>query len=145
MSLKTWIITDGKTGTEKQCLALAEILNLKPQIKRIQAKAPWKYLPPSLWINPLKGLAPTADVLLPPWPQVIIGSSRIAAAPLTALKCFLGSKVMVIYIQNPSLNPANFDFVIAPYHDKLSAPNVISTAGAVVSLHEKNIEQETTK
>ncbi len=145
MSLKTWIVTDGKAGTEKQCLALADILNLKPQLKRIQAKGLWKYLPPALWVNPLNGLAATHEGLSPPWPDVIIGSSRIAAAPLAALKRLLGSKITIIYIQNPSLNPANFDFVIAPHHDRLSGPNVVSITGAVVSLKEKDIIHEAAK
>ncbi|MEI8320785.1 MAG: mitochondrial fission ELM1 family protein [Alphaproteobacteria bacterium] len=144
-SLKTWIVTDGKIGTEKQCLALASLLNLTPEVKRIQARNPWKFLPPRLWFCPLKGLSAKGNLLNGPWPQVIIGSSRIAAAPLAAIKKLLGPKILVIYIQNPHLDPAKFDFIIAPSHDELVGKNVISITGAMAFLKKETLRIEAKK
>lgn len=145
MSRHTWIITDGKTGTEKQCLALAHILHLKPEVKKIRVKFPWTHLPPSLWFNSLNSIDPQGDKLEAPWPDIIIAAGRIAAAPAAAIKKLLGAKVKVIFIQNPTISPANFDFVIAPEHDQLSGKNVISITGAVTDLKTEEIEKEAKK
>jgi hypothetical protein len=143
MSLKTWIVTDGKIGTEKQCLALAEALDLKPIIKRIKAKFPWNKLPPPFWINPLRALDEKAgDLLEEPWPQVIIAASRCAAAPVAAIKRKLGKEIFTIFIQNPQMNLSAFDVVIAPQHDGLTGKNLIEIQGALHNLDKEKLSKE---
>ena len=47
--LKTWILTEkGLTGTQNQCLGVAEAAGLSPEIKEIALKPPWKQLSPPL-------------------------------------------------------------------------------------------------
>ena len=132
MTLKTWVIADHKIGTKKQCLAIAEGLGLKPTIKEITPLFPWSYLPPQFWWNALARLdTKHGDALTEPWPQVIIGGGRVAAAPIAHIKKILGNRVLTIFVQNPYINLGDFDFVILPKHDNLSAPNVIQTDGAL--------------
>ena len=130
--MKTWIITDGKVGTEKQCLALAEILGVKGKVKRISARFPWSSLPPVLWLNPLNALdADSQEQLSEPWPDLIIAASRTAAAPTAFIKKKLGKKVTTIFLQNPYLNLNAFDVVVAPKHDGLSGKNLVTIQGAL--------------
>ena len=73
-------------GTENQCLGLAEALGLRPEVKRIRVRAPWRWLPPKAWWCALAALSPAGDRLSPPWPDVLIASGRKAAAPALALR-----------------------------------------------------------
>ncbi len=143
MTLTTWIVTDGKVGTEKQCIALAEALGLKPIIKRIKAKFPWSKLPPPLWINPLGAFdEKEGDTLAEPWPQVIIAATRCAAAPVAAIKKKLGKSIFTIFIQNPQMDLSNFDVVIAPQHDGLKGKNLIEIQGALHNLSKGELAKE---
>ena len=142
--MNAWIITDGKVGTEKQCVALAEALGLDFSIKQIKARFPWTHLPPALWMNPLSALTPDSQTVLmgEPWPSVIIAASRVAAAPVAYIKKILGAKIKVIFLQNPYLDVAKYDLVIAPKHDKLTGKNVIETVGALHNVTPARLDKE---
>ncbi len=47
------------------------------------------------------------------------------------LKKRFGKRVFTVHVQNPKINPARFDLVVAPEHDGLKGPNVVTTLGAV--------------
>lgn len=144
--MKTWIVTDGKIGTEKQCRALAEMLGLKATVKTISVKFPWTLLPPSFWIKPWSALdSASQKELSEPWPDLIIAASRIASAPIAALKKKLGKKITTIFIQNPYINLNAFDAVIAPRHDELSGSNLISIPGALHNVTKDLLTKESKK
>ena len=124
-------MTDGVIGNESQCLGLAEALGLHPEIKRIAPRAPWRWLAPQLWAWPLAALNPRGDSLAPPWPDLIIASGRQTIAPVLAAKHASGGRVFTVQIQNPGIDPARFDLVIAPEHDNLAGANVLTTRGAL--------------
>src|SRR5215469_9728068 len=69
-----WIVTDGKSGMENQCLGLAEALDLAPKIFRIALRQPWAALTPHLRV----GLASAFgdDPFAPPWPDLLIATGR---------------------------------------------------------------------
>jgi mitochondrial fission protein ELM1 len=104
---------------EIQCLGLAEALGLEPTVKRIATRAPWRWLPPLLWRDPL---APAL---------AIRRASRRSGKP-----CF------VVQIQNPTVDPARFDLVVAPAHDRLSGANVLVTQGAMNRITPARLEAE---
>jgi len=112
-------------------MGLAESLGYAPVVKRIKARFPWSVLPPQLWFVPLKGLSEKGDLLTPPWPGLIIGAGRLSVAPTATIRQLTKGATKVIQLQNPRVNPRLFDAVVAPLHDKLSGPNVISTVGAL--------------
>jgi uncharacterized protein len=144
--METWIITDGKIGTEKQCLALAELIGVKAKVKTISAKFPWSFLPPAFWVNPLAALdEKSQEQLKEPWPDLIIAASRLAAAPVAFLKKMLGKKITTIFMQNPYINLNAFDVVIAPRHDGLSGKNLISIQGALHNVTPAILKKEGAK
>jgi mitochondrial fission protein ELM1 len=126
-----WVVTDGKIGMEIQCIGLAEALGFEPVVKRIQVRRPWRWLPP-LWVpNPLGSLGPKKDNLAPPWPEVLIASGRQSIAVSIAIRRAAAGRCFTVQIQNPVVDPALFDVIVTPRHDRLQAPNVISTLGAM--------------
>lgn len=128
-----WVVTDGAAGTENQCLGLAEALGCTPTIKRIQVRAPWRWLPPEVWPNPIAALSGEGDTLPRPWPDLVIGSGRKASAPVAAIGR-AADRVFTVQIQDPRMPLEMFDAVVAPNHDNLVGSNVISTVGALTRI-----------
>ncbi len=124
-------MTDGKAGMEVQCLGLAEALGFEPVVKRVQVTKPWRWLPPRLIPDPLGAIGPKRDSLEPPWPSLLISSGRQAVAPAMAIRRLSAGATFTVHVQNPAVDPARFDVVIAPRHDRLEAPNVIATTGGL--------------
>lgn len=142
MSLQSaWILSNGVIGMDNQSLGLAEALNLQYTVKHIVAVAPWKYLPPSLWINPLRFLGAGSDSLGPPWPDAVIGTGRLNVAPSIAIKRASGGRTLNIRIQNPRVALRHFDFIVAPEHDRCRGENVIETLGAVNRVTQNQLQR----
>lgn len=126
---RCWILADAeKTGARNQCLGLATALNLVPIVIPIDVKAPWKWLPD--WLLP-KTLAiltrKTRDLIVKPWPELIIASGRKSVMPALALKKEHGVKV--ILLQKTRLSPKAFDLVVVPEHDHFAPPGTVTTIG----------------
>ena len=126
-----WVLSNGVTGMDNQSLGLAEALDLHCTIKHIVPAFPWKYLPPGLWLSPLRFSAPGSDALVAPWPDVVIGTGRLNVAASIAIKQASGGKTLNIRIQNPRVPLRHFDVIVAPEHDRCRGGNVIATLGAV--------------
>jgi mitochondrial fission protein ELM1 len=126
-----WILTDGKIGMVNQCLGLARALGHDPDIKTIDLRRPWAWLPPGL--TPAKTSVITADStpLAPPWPDLLIASGRKSVAPAQAIRRASGGATFCVQIQDPGISPGAFDLVVAPAHDQLRGANVVSTVGAM--------------
>jgi mitochondrial fission protein ELM1 len=114
---------------------------LVPEVKRIRARPPWRWLAPSLWLGALRALDPAGDTLAPPWPKVLIATGRVSVAPAVALRRASGDATFAIQIQNPTIDPGRFDVVVAPAHDRLSGPKVISTLGAMHCVDQACLEE----
>ncbi|MGE5766651.1 MAG: ELM1/GtrOC1 family putative glycosyltransferase, partial [Bacteroidota bacterium] len=116
--LTCWVVTDGKAGMEIQCLGLAEALGLTPEVKRVSVGKPWRWLPAGLIRDSLGALGPKGDRLAPPWPDLWIASGR-QTVPLTRdVKRLSGGKTFTVQIQNPAIDPALFDLIVTPEHDR---------------------------
>jgi uncharacterized protein len=122
----SWILSEGYVGLQAQALGLAEAAGLNPQIRPLLPRAPWKYIPETLWPAPLSAFPP--DCLTPPRPGLIIGCGGMASVVGAALHR-LGQTV--VQVQRPSVNPANFDLVVVNRHDELTGPNVVVTRTAL--------------
>ncbi|HEY6579050.1 MAG TPA: mitochondrial fission ELM1 family protein [Rhizomicrobium sp.] len=123
-----WIVTDGKSGMESQCLGLAEALGLDPKIVRVALRNPWRALAPHLRLG--LGRAFEGNLLAPPWPDLLIATGR-QSVPASLHVRRRSPRTKRVQIQNPGLPPRNFDLVIAPMHDDLWGVNVIQTIGAL--------------
>ncbi len=134
MKREGWILCDqGKTGTYRQCLALANVIESAFSIpfihKEISLKGLWRYLPPHFADFQTKPefLQKDASSLKPPYPSVIIAAGRQA---VTAAMTFRGHS-FIIMLQNPHIKSTYFDLVIPPFHDEVNGENVFSTLGAL--------------
>lgn len=122
-----WVVTEGMAGTENQCLGIAEAMGIDPVVKRINLRAPWKWLSPYIgfengwtFTTPLKG----------PWPDIVIAAGRKAIAASRYIKQQSADKTFIAFVQDPRIDPDEFDLIILPMHDKTRGPNVITTLGA---------------
>ncbi|KQW82330.1 mitochondrial fission ELM1 family protein [Brevundimonas sp. Root1279] len=134
--LKIWVVSDGRAGIENQALGLAEaVQRLSPAeiaIKRIRWKPAFDKLPSALkapWM-----LEPASDAVEPPageaWPDLWIATGR-ATLPLSVrAKARSGGKTFVVQTQDPRWRTGDFDLVVAPSHDGVSGPNVVSITGS---------------
>jgi len=118
-----------------QCRGLAEVLGVTPVSKVIDQRAPWRWLPPVLTPASLGVTSASSDLLAPPWPHLLIATGRKSVAPARAIRHASRGATFCVQIQDPGVSPSAFDLVVAPAHDGLSGPNVISTTG---SLHGVN-------
>jgi mitochondrial fission protein ELM1 len=140
-----WVVTDGRAGMEVQCLGLAEALGFEPRVKRIQVTKPWRWLPPRWVPDPLGAIGPKRDPLAPPWPEVLIASGRQTVAPSMAIRRASGGRTFTVQIQNPVVDPAAFDVVVAPRHDRLTGANVIETTGGLNRVTEARLSAAAAK
>jgi hypothetical protein len=123
-----WIVTDGKSGMESQCLGLAEVLELAPAIHRVALRNPWRDLSPYLRVGLQHAFQ--GEPLGPPWPDLLIATGR-QSVPASLYIRQRSPHTRRVQIQNPGISPRYFDLVIAPMHDDLWGAYVIQTIGAL--------------
>jgi len=143
--LSCWVMTDAKPGMENQCLGLAEALGVEAVRKHVFPRAPWRFLPPSLWPAPLQAYRADSDPLRPPWPDLLIATGRATVAASIAIRRLSQGRTFTIQIQNPAVDFRNFDLVIPPRHDRCTGPNVFSTRGALHRVTPQRLAAETAR
>jgi mitochondrial fission protein ELM1 len=143
--LTCWIITGGDTGTENQCIGIAEALGLHPVIKRVRLRAPWLQLSPWLSFGHQYALAKGSDLVNPPYPDIVIAGGRKSIGIAWHIKKSSGNKTLLVQVQNPILNINKFDLVIVPHHDSVRGDNVIVTSGSTHRITAQKLETEKKK
>ncbi|MDZ4362095.1 mitochondrial fission ELM1 family protein [Brevundimonas sp.] len=130
------VVSDGRIGMENQALGLAEaVARLVPariDVRRVRWRPLFDRLPSALKI--LAMLDPAVDSPFPgpgePWPDLWIGTGR-ATLPLGLwAKARSGGRTRVIQTQDPRWRTADFDMVVAPRHDGVQGPNILSITGS---------------
>jgi mitochondrial fission protein ELM1 len=143
-ALQAWVISDGRRGIENQAWGLAEaasvLRSLEIEKHVLEPRRTFRTLPPLMQYS-LQS-APTDYGLPTILPDIAIGCGRQAIAPLLAIKkadpqCF------TVYVQDPKIDPAKFDLVIAPEHDDLSGDNVEPMIGSPHRITRDRIVKET--
>lgn len=129
MTPLTWIITEGITGTENQCLGIAEALGIEAVTKRVKLNEPWKTLSPYLGFETEASFSSEGDILSPPWPDLVIASGRksIAASRFIKRK---NKRTIVVQVQDTRTRRSEFDLLVVPEHDpaaKLDQQNIFVT------------------
>ena len=125
------VISDGRRGIENQALGFAEAVarlrasDITPLT--IESGAAFKAASPTLQLT-LKS-RPSDYGISKGLPDFAIGCGRQAIAPLLALKK-TARQCFTAYIQDPRIDPARFDLVIAPEHDNLTGPNIETMIGS---------------
>lgn len=136
-----WVISDGRRGIENQALGLAEalarmtILNITRKL--IGSDPSFAALPPRLQL--LRKPKPVKYGLAAPFPNIAIGCGRQAIAPLRVIKAH-SPETFIVYVQDPRGSYNKFDLIIAPEHDGLERPNVISMIGSPNRITEQKLQ-----
>lgn len=129
---------------ENQCVGLAERLGLKPVVKRVKLRTPWRQTTPYLRLFHEYAFAPQSDALEPPWPDLLIATGRLSIAASLYLHHESrkgGARgTFTVQLQNPVIAPSHFDLVVAPRHDDLKGANVIATRGALHRVTRRMLE-----
>lgn len=139
-----WILCDdGKMGTLNQCVGLAQAMGLKFTVKKLRPLFPWRLLPSWLWFA---GLSAVRDEhgkrLSAPWPDIIISGGRRSALPAALIRKQTKGGTKAVHILNPQVPCHLFDYVLAPRHDELKAPNVITFEGALHCLDHAQMKKK---
>lgn len=133
---------------QNQALGLAEALQrLSPSsgvsVRRVKWRPAFDKLPSALkapWM-----LDPASDPVFPgsgePWPDVWIATGR-ATLPLSLMaKRRSGGKTFVIQTQDPRWRTGDYDLVVAPRHDGIEGPNVLSITGSPHRISADRLEE----
>ncbi|MGE3251304.1 MAG: mitochondrial fission ELM1 family protein [Hyphomonadaceae bacterium] len=144
--LSIWAVSDGRAGIENQALGLAEAIARRVPAtittKRIALRTPWRWAHPGFVPAPLQALTIGSDPLRAPWPDIWIGCGRQSIPFSMGVKAWSREKSFVVQLQDPNVNPREFDLVIPPQHDDLEGPNVLAIVGAC---HRVSVERIATE
>ncbi len=118
------ITSEAYAGLQAQALGLAERAGLATELRPLTQHFPWSRLPARLWPNPLQaaGFGPL------PANELTIGCGGVAGAVLASLH---RKGHRVVEVQNPRIDPRQFDLVVVNQHDELTGPNVLVTRTAL--------------
>ena len=114
-----------------QSLGLAEATGFPFVEKTLSVHLPWAWLPPQLWLAPLRAVGDGSGMLRPPWPDLVVACGRNAAMPALAIRRASGGATIAAQIQDPRVGRDEFDVMFVPEHDRLRGLNVITTKGAL--------------
>ncbi len=137
VGLTCWTLTEGHAGMEVQTRALAQALGFDAVVKRAPAPSALGWLPARLWPLPLTIANARGAGLNPPWPDVLITCGRRSVPLALAIRRAsrrAGRGTFTIHIQNPRVPLALFDAVVAPSHDGIAGPNVVTCLGSIHGL-----------
>ncbi len=123
-ALPTRIICRDYAGLQAQALGLAERAGLAPETLSIDPRAPWRWLPPRLWPDPLRA----AGLAALPAGMLAITCGGAGGAVGAAMR---RRGVRVVQVQDPRLPLDRFDLVVANRHDRLRGGNVVSVRTAL--------------
>ncbi|MGH8117356.1 MAG: ELM1/GtrOC1 family putative glycosyltransferase, partial [Rhodanobacteraceae bacterium] len=127
-----WVISDGAAGNERQALALAAALGVPARVLTLPLRPPWSWLAPRRLPGGRLALAPRDRAgFEPPWPDIALGCGRGAALLTRMLRVLSGGACYTVQILDPRIDPRHWDAVVAPSHDRVRGPNVLTTLGAL--------------
>lgn len=146
--LQIWAVSDGRAGIENQALGLAEAIARRTPArivrKRVQLRSPWSWLPPGFVPWPRQALTDKSDPIDRPWPDIFIGCGRAATPFAMGMRSWTRGRTLVVQIQDPRVNPREFDLVFPPRHDGLEGANVVPLVGAPHRVTPERIAAEAT-
>jgi mitochondrial fission protein ELM1 len=135
--LKGILLTQGMHGMISQVEGLAKALDIDFTHYKVELNHFWKVIPPKL--------TPISQSVYKKIDHddfdVIISCGRKSVIPSIYLKNTSNKKVFNIHIQDPKVDLTHFDFIVAPEHDVIEGPNVITTKGAIHYLTENEINE----
>jgi uncharacterized protein len=143
--LKVWAVSDGRAGIENQALGLAEAIGRRAPIilskKHVRLRTPWSWLPPGFVPAPRHAMTLDSDAIEAPWPDILIGCGRASIPFALGIRDWSNGKTFVVQLQDPRVNPREFDVVVPPIHDGLEGANVLPIVGACHRVTPEKIDE----
>ncbi len=124
-----WTVTDGHAGNVRQAQALARALGVP--VERELALQPGllaRWLAPRRWPGAAGAFGPDFARALDDPPTLAIGCGRQAALATRLLR---SRGARTVQILDPRIDPAHWDLVIAPEHDRVRGDNVLTLFGSL--------------
>src|SRR3977135_2441953 len=103
-----WVLHDGKPGMASQALGLAEATGFPFVERQLAARRPWAWLPPQLWLAPLRAASAGGIRLAPPWADLVIGCGRHSAMPALAIRRASGGRNFAAHGQDPGVGSGEY-------------------------------------
>jgi len=132
-----WVVSDGRRGIENQALGLAEAMSVKAELDisshHISRSGLLAMLP-----GPLQNLLGRKYKFPSSAPDLAIGCGRQAIAPLMDLK---SKGTFTVYVQDPRLDPENFDVSSRPSTISCRAEMYFQLSARPTGLRRKNSKQ----
>ena len=125
--LKGLLLTEGMHGMISQVEGLANALDIDFTHHKVELNSFWKLIPPKF--TPVSNF--TFNSIDSKDFDIIISCGRKSVIPSIYLKKNSQKKVFNIHIQDPKVDLKNFDFIVAPDHDRLNGENVILSKGSI--------------
>ncbi|MFM9975296.1 MAG: mitochondrial fission ELM1 family protein [Beijerinckiaceae bacterium] len=136
-----WIVTDGKAGDENQCLGVAELLRLSPDLRRVKPRAPFAWIMPRGPIDPAEASDKPDSPIAPPFPDLAIASGRRAVAYLRAIKTASRGRTVTVFLKDPRTGTSAADLIWVPSHDRLRGQNVVVTLTSPHRISAERLEE----
>jgi len=125
---QTWFLHDGVAGHRQQALALAHALDPAAREWALATRAPWSWFAPRRLPGAEAAFGEAFRHALADPPALVIGCGRRPALATRLLREHGSRSVQLL---DPRLDPSHWDLVVAPEHDGLRGPNVISLCGSL--------------
>lgn len=129
-----WVVTEALKGLQNQATGLAEALGLKFELKELKTR--------TLIRKILPGGGPG---FTPPWPDLLITCGRQSVPAALSVRRASKNKTFTVHIQDPMVDPSEFDAVVVPAHDKVRGANVFVTQGACNRVTRKELDEAAEK
>ena len=126
-----WCLCRNAAGMLSQTSGLARAVGLDFEFKFTRLKFPWLCLPEAILPAANFVLRDSASFETETPPKLAISCGRHGTIAALALKKKFGDRVFTVHIQDPNMDPARFDLVVSPKHDRLRGPNVYLSMGAM--------------
>lgn len=123
-----WFLHDGAAGHRQQVLALARALDPAARELELATRAPWSWLAPRRLPGAASAFGDEFARLLAAPPALALGCGR---RPALATRLLRERGSRSVQLLDPRLDPAHWDLVVAPEHDGLRGPNVITLCGSL--------------
>jgi len=137
-----WGVTTGEAGMQSQVIGLVEAVGFPYELKTIQPKAPWRWLP-GTWsakLHVLGNMEPRHDSIRPPWPDLLITTGHRPVGVAIEVRRASRGRTFTVHLQNPQVNPKHFNMVTPPAHDNMRGGNVYPTIGAIHKLTQRQLD-----
>lgn len=140
----TWSISDPATGHRRQAECLASALSAGQYTHHaIMLRKPWSWLAPKHIFLPQLGVPKDfMHALQTAPPQIAVGCGRQAAFVTRILRTY---GTYTLQILHPRTDVSFWDIVIAPTHDRITAPTIIPVIGSLNAIDDSWLIQGRTQ